>query len=208
MNVCLGHFSASISTQSSRFQKSRSCQALSSPGAITQGHLQSFWPLWLSHQAYLYRCCLRWMGYNPMDAEDALNLAMWKAYRKFTQYANQIRQWRSWLTKLCHRTCLDFQRSVRPSLNLEELDNELGTPDCLSPYQYAIALETEETVNQAMQKLPFLLRQAFILRCIEELSYSEIAQRLEITEANARKRVEQARAKLRKSLKPQLHEEM
>jgi RNA polymerase sigma factor (sigma-70 family) len=182
MNVCLGHFSASISTQSSRFQKSRSCQALSSPGAITQGHLQSFWPLWLSHQAYLYR--------------------------KFTQYANQIRQWRSWLTKLCHRTCLDFQRSVCPSLNLEELDNELGTPDCLSPYQYAIALETEETIDQAMQKLPFLLRQAFILRCIEELSYSEIAQRLEITEANARKRVEQARAKLRKSLKSEFDEGM
>ena len=81
-------------------------------------------------------------------------------------------------------------------------------PDRSSPYQYAIALETEETVEQAIQKLPFLLRQAFILRCIEELSYPEIAQRLEITEANARKRVEQARAKLRKSLKSEFDEVM
>lgn len=208
MNACLWHFSASVSTQSSRIQKARSFLEFSSSEAIMQFHLDNFWPLWLSHQAYLYRCCLRWMDYNLMDAEDALNVAMWKAYRKFTQYANQIRQWRSWLTKLCHRTCLDLQRSVRPSLNLEELETEPETPDYLSPYQYAIALETQETIDQAIQKLPPLLSQAFTLRCIEELSYPEIAQRLDITEANARKRVEQARAKLKKSLKPQFHEVM
>ncbi|MFM7438653.1 MAG: RNA polymerase sigma factor [Snowella sp.] len=56
--------------------------------------------------------------------------------------------------------------------------------------------------------MPKSLRQAFTLRCVEELSYPEIAQHLEITEANARKRVEQARAKLRKSLKSQFHEVM
>ena len=179
-----------------------------SSSLITQNNGSDFWQLWLSHQSYLYRCCLRWMNYNTTDAEEALTLAMWKAYGKLPQYADQIRQVRSWLTKLCYRVCLDLRRSIRPNLNLEDLENEIPMPDRSSPYQYAIALETEETVNQAIQKLPFLLRQAFILRCIEELSYSEIAQRLEITEATARKRVEQARAKLRKSLKSQIDEVM
>ena len=179
-----------------------------SSSLITPNNCSDFWQLWLSHQSYLYRCCLRWMGYNATDAEEALTLAMWKAYGKLPQYADQIRQVRSWLTKLCYRVCLDLRRSIRPNLNLEDLENEIPMPDRSSPYQYAIALETEETVNQAIQKLPFLLRQAFILRCIEELSYSEIAQRLEITEATARKRVEQARAKLRKSLKSQIDEVM
>jgi RNA polymerase sigma-70 factor (ECF subfamily) len=81
-------------------------------------------------------------------------------------------------------------------------------PDHSSSYQYAIALETEEIVNQAIQNLPPLLRQAFTLRCIEEFSYSEIAQRLEITKGNARKRVEQARTKLRNSLKSDFDEGM
>ena len=179
-----------------------------SSSLINQNNCSDFWQLWLSHQSYLYRCCLRWMNYNTTDAEEALTLAMWKAYGKLPQYADQIRQVRSWLTKLCYRVCLDLRRSIRPNLNLEDLENEIPMPDRSSPYQYAIALETEETVEQAMQKLPFLLRQAFILRCIEELSYSEIAQRLEITEATARKRVEQARAKLRKSLKSQIDEVM
>jgi RNA polymerase sigma factor (sigma-70 family) len=208
MDISSRHFSASIFTLSSRIQKSRSFPDFSPSGTILQISLNNFWPLWLSHQAYLYRCCLRWMGYNSMNAEDALNLAMWKAYRKFTQYANQIRQWKSWLTKLCYRTCLDLQRSVCPSTNLEELETELGTPDYLSPYQYAIALETQEIIHQAIQKLSLPLRQAFTLRCIEEVSYPEIAQRLEITEANARKRVEQAKFKLRKSLKSEFREVM
>ena len=197
--ICL----VSASTRLSRYTPQHPSSSL-----ITQNNCFDFWQLWRSHQIYLYHCCLRWMNYNSMDAEDALHSAMWKAYEKLPQYVDQIRQVRSWLTKLCYRVCLDLRRSVRPSLNLEDLENEIPMPDRSSPYQYAIALETEETVEQAMQKLPFLLRQAFILRCIEELSYPEIAQRLEITEANARKRVEQARAKLRKSLKSQLDEEM
>ena len=208
MEICSGYFRTSISAQSSRVKKSRSFPDIPPPGAVTDSYLQNFWPLWRSHQIYLYRCCLRWMNYNSMDAEDALHSAMWKAYEKLPQYADQIRQVRSWLTKLCYRVCLDLRRSIRPNLNLEDLENEIPMPDRSSPYQYAIALETEETVEQAMQKLPFLLRQAFILRCIEELSYSEIAQRLEITEATARKRVEQARAKLRKSLKSEFDEGM
>ena len=208
METCSRHFSASISTQSSRVQNLCSFPAIPPPEVITQNHFQNFWKLWLSHQNYLYHCCLRWMDYNVMDAEDALHLAMWKAYQKFTQYADQIRQWRSWLTKLCRRVCLDLRRSVRPSLNLDDLEPEITAPDSLSPCQYTISLENQEMLNQAIQKLPPLLRQAFILRCIEELSYPEIAQRLEITEANARKRVEQARAKLRKSLKSEFDEGM
>ena len=196
-------FNSSVTTNLSRYSAEHPSSSL-----ITQNNCSDFWQIWLSHQTYLYRCCLRWMGYNTTDAEDALTLARWKAYQKFPQYADQIQQVRSWLTKLCYRVCLDLRRSVRPSLNLEDLENEIPLPARSSPYQYAIALETEETIHQTIQNLPLLLRQAFILRCIEELSYPEIAQRLEITEANARKRVAQARAKLRNTLKSQLDEEM
>ena len=208
MDISSRHFSASILTLSSRVQKSRSFPEIELSRAINLSHSQNFWPLWLSHQTYLYHCCLRWMNHNLMDAEDALNLAMWKAYRKFTQYANQIRQWKSWLTKICYRACLDLRRSFREGMSLEDVESEIATPDSLSPYQNAIALETQDIIHQAIQKLLLPLRQAFTLRYVEELSYPEIAQRLEITEANARKRVEQAKFKLRKSLKSEFREVM
>lgn len=208
MEICPKHLKSLISAQSSGVQTSYSSFDLPAPRAINEGHSDNFWPLWLSHQPYLYRCCLRWMGHNSMDAEDALNLAMWKAYRQFTRYANQIRRFNSWSTKICYRVCLDLRRSSRSLLNLEELKTEPLAPDYLSPYQSAIARETREIIDQAIQKLPKPLKQAFTLRCIEELSYPEIAQQLEITEANARKRVEQARAKLRKFLESPFHEVM
>lgn len=168
-----------------------------SPEMMSQSYQNDFWHLWLSHQAYLYRCCLRWMGYNSMDAEDALSLAMGKAYRKFPLYAAQIRRSRSWLTKLCYRTCLDLHRSTRPSISWDEVNVEMTTPDHLAPFEQAIAIEIEEVLSQSLQQLPPLLRQAFILHCLQNLPYNEVAQRLKITPANARKRVEQARVKLK-----------
>ncbi|MGB3205057.1 MAG: hypothetical protein WBB28_08720 [Crinalium sp.] len=40
----------------------------------------NFWQQWQQYQDYLYRCCIKWMGGNPIDAEDALSRAMLKAW--------------------------------------------------------------------------------------------------------------------------------
>jgi hypothetical protein len=40
---------------------------------------KGFWQQWQQYRDYLYRCCIKWMGGNPTDAEDALSRAMLKA---------------------------------------------------------------------------------------------------------------------------------
>jgi DNA-directed RNA polymerase specialized sigma24 family protein len=42
----------------------------------------TFWQQWQHYRDYLYRCCVKWMGGNPTDAEDALSRAMLKAWKK------------------------------------------------------------------------------------------------------------------------------
>ncbi len=45
-----------------------------------------FWQQWQQYRDYLYLCCVKWMGGNPTDAEDALSRAMLKAWEKLQKY--------------------------------------------------------------------------------------------------------------------------
>jgi RNA polymerase sigma-70 factor (ECF subfamily) len=40
-----------------------------------------FWQNWLQFQPYLYRCCLKWLNYNPDLSQDLLHQGMLKAYQ-------------------------------------------------------------------------------------------------------------------------------
>jgi DNA-directed RNA polymerase specialized sigma24 family protein len=47
---------------------------------------QAFWQQWEQYRSHLYRCCIKWMGRNPIDAEDAMSRAMLKAWEKVQKY--------------------------------------------------------------------------------------------------------------------------
>ena len=78
----------------------------------------AFWHLWEQYRDYLYRCCIKWMGGNPTDAEDALSRAMLKAWEKVQKYAAaEIANFKSWLTRLTHNLCVDIHRERDRSAN-------------------------------------------------------------------------------------------
>ena len=58
------------------------------------------------------------------------------------------------------------------------------------PVSILVARETLALVQQAMGRLPLPLREAFLLRTQEELSYAEIAKIVETTEETVRWRVQ------------------
>ena len=68
----------------------------------------AFWHLWQEYQDYLYRCCLKWMGGNAAEAEDALSQAMLKAREKVRNCA--ITNFKAWLTQLTKNVCWDIHR--------------------------------------------------------------------------------------------------
>ncbi|MEH2165574.1 MAG: sigma-70 family RNA polymerase sigma factor [Nostoc sp.] len=69
-----------------------------------------FWQQWQQYRDYLYRCCLKWMGGNLTDAEDALSRTMLKAWEKVQKYAGEIANFKAWLTRLTHNLCVDIHR--------------------------------------------------------------------------------------------------
>ena len=68
------------------------------------------------------------------------------------------------------------------------------------PEQQASNSEVRRLLEEAVEKLPDAYRTIFILRDIEEMSTTDAADVLEITEDNVKVRLHRARALIRKSL--------
>ncbi len=103
---------------------------------------------------------------------------------------------RRWLLRLVYTKCMDIHRHRRRFLEAEE-ENEAGGPGL-----EAALLESEliAFVRDRIQRLPLRLRSVAELHLLQDLSYSEIADRLSLTEANARKRMQNVRTLLREHL--------
>ncbi|MEG4334873.1 MULTISPECIES: sigma-70 family RNA polymerase sigma factor [unclassified Microcoleus] len=169
---------------------------------------KGFWQQWQQYQDYLYRCCIKWMGGNPTDAEDALSRAMLKAWEKVQKFAGKINNFKAWLTTLTRNLCVDIYRERSRGANrVEDIEVYASSEEqglLRSEDTPEIALETGEkrmVIHRAIDNLPPRLRETFILHFYQELSYPEIAERQGISYQNICKRISQARAILREGLR-------
>ena len=175
---------------------------------------KGFWQQWQQYQDYLHRCCIKWMGGNPTDAEDALSRAMLKAWEKVQKFAGKITNFKAWLTTLTRNLCVDIYRERSRGANrVEDIEGYASSEEqglLRSEDTPEIALETGEkrmVIRRAIDNLPPRLRETFILHFYQELSYPEIAQQQEISYQNVCKRISQARAILRLELRGYFIEE-
>ena len=161
----------------------------------------AFWQLWLQYRDELYRYCIKWMG-NPTQAEDALSQAMLKAWQKVQTGADDIKDFKAWIKQLTKNLCMDLHRQRRKQevkvLDIEAIGSE---DDWTDEDQNPLQVVTENELNQffadAINQLPPKLREAFILYVEQKQSYQAIAEQLDISYANARKRISDARKILR-----------
>ncbi|MEH2237063.1 RNA polymerase sigma factor [Nostoc sp.] len=167
-----------------------------------------FWQQWQQYRDDLYRCCLKWMGGNLTDAEDALSRAMLKAWEKVQKYAEEIANFKAWLTRLTHNLCVDIHRERDRGANRVENIEVYASSEEQGLVSFEdtpeIAMETGEkriVIRRAIANLPTRLRETYILHFDRELSYHEIAQQQEISYQNVCKRISQARAILREELR-------
>ena len=175
--------------------------------ALAKGDRTAFWSLWRSHDSYLYRRCLQWMNYRRYDADEALSRAMVRAWEKLPHYADQIQNLKGWLSQLTYRVCMDFYReNQRISYSLDEssresfdhydkLASDEDSPDCSLQ-----RCELSSVIQAAIASLPDRLREPCRLRLCDNWTYSQLALHFQISEPTARKRIQQARAILRRRI--------
>ncbi|MCG8492669.1 MAG: RNA polymerase sigma factor [Sneathiellales bacterium] len=177
------------------------------PPASDNKNGKCFWTAWNTHREYLKRLSMIWMNISASDAEDALSDATLRAYEKYEENAAQITNERAWFARLLHNICIDIHRSNKRRSRLNEKVKEVVTIDTsafetieLTPESELLNSELGVSLLAAINELPEKTRLPLVMRLVRGEKYDDIAVHLGITNDNARKRVQQGRAVLRRKL--------
>lgn len=175
-----------------------------------QGDEQSFAALVEQNQGRIYHLALRMTG-NPDDALELSQEAFLNAWKGLGKFQGES-SFATWLYRLTSNVCIDFLRrekrrgalSMTVSLDDEEEARQAELPDeRYSPHVEAERRERRDALRAGLSTLSAEHRKVLILRELEGLSYSEIAQVLGLEEGTVKSRIARARLALRNYLKKQ-----
>lgn len=171
------------------------------PPSAEQSPVQAdFWSVWLRNYEYIRRYACRLVA-EPYDADDLLSEALIKAQKAFVNAGGDIAHPRAWLRTIVRTRWID-QHHHETTRRWERFAAVLGSGERTDPGPEPLyaAHELDRIVRRHLQRLSPLLRQAWELRHENHLDYRQIARVQSITEQTARKRVQLARAAMRKLL--------
>ena len=171
-----------------------------------RGDADAFEQLLLEHQKNVYNLCYRMAG-NPDDAMDLSQETFLRAWRCLDQY-QFASAFSTWLYRLCSNICIDFLRRRRRQqtvpLTFEDADGEEQTyavPDAQPLPEEQVELKlTRETLAAAMAQLLPEHRAVLQLRVVNEMSYEQTADVLDIQIGTVKSRLSRARNQLKKIL--------
>ena len=156
------------------------------------------------HNQRLYRVA-RAILRNDGETEDVMQDAYVRAYEHLDQFAGRAK-FSTWLTRIAVHEALARHHRDNRYQELEPLSEQEGDPMdrfaslAPNPEEQASNSEIRRLLEEAVEKLPDAYRTVFVLRDVEEMSTTDTADVLEITEENVKVRLHRARALLRKSL--------
>jgi len=146
----------------------------------------------------------RWLARPPLDADDIVQNAMLRAYRAFDSVRGEdVKPWLLTIVRNCFLT--EVRQSKRkPDVPLPaDSETDLGDPALVvgdpDPESTVIQIDTHRQLNDLLAALPSEFREVLVLREMEELSYSEIAQITGTPMGTVMSRLARARALLKKN---------
>jgi len=171
-----------------------------------------------THHRRVYGLCYRFTG-NPADAEDMTQDVFLKIYSNLASFDLTRGSLQVWITTMTRNLLVDNFRRTKNQRVTGSLDEgwesseELSPVDRLtsrtvSPHESAAQKELAKMVQDALAKVSVELREAVILRDLQDLDYKEIAQVLGIPEGTVKSRISRGRAELARLLERNKREVM
>ncbi|HMN20987.1 MAG TPA: RNA polymerase sigma factor [Ottowia sp.] len=172
-----------------------------------QGDARAFECIMRRHNQLLFRTA-RSILKSDSEAEDALQDAYLRAWRALDSFRADARL-STWLVRIVANEALGRLR--RKSAQIIPLDAAMTSPEpdlqaALTedpdhgPERFAMRAELRKLLEAGIDELPEAFRTVFMLRAVEEMETSEIAEALGIPEATVRTRFFRARSLLREGL--------
>jgi RNA polymerase sigma factor (sigma-70 family) len=160
----------------------------------------------------VYNLCYRFTG-SPDDAEDLTQEVFIKVYRSLNSYDASKSAFPTWLTTLTRNLLVDHFRRTKQDRATDSLDAPASPDDdapsrgaliedaaSVSPEERVATSQKQQMVHNALQKLSPDLREAVILRDLQDMDYKDIARVLKVPEGTVKSRINRGRAELARLL--------
>jgi RNA polymerase sigma-70 factor, ECF subfamily len=145
----------------------------------------------------------RWLMGSPQDASDAVHTAFLRAARYVHTYAGGNA--RAWWLSIVRNCCLATLAARRPrDLSLDDMEADsaanLASTAADEPEERLHLAQSAARVLKHLERLPTEYREVLVLREIEDASYREIGEILNVPIGTVMSRLARARMMMRKSL--------
>ncbi len=159
----------------------------------------------------VYSICYRFTGCTG-DAEDLTQDVFLKVYRNLLSFDASRGSFSTWITTMTRNLLVDHFRRTRLDRATDSIhagsDTETDGPsieDQLrdtgpSQVDHVAGLELRVRIQAALQQISPELREAVILRDLQDMDYKEIAEVLRIPEGTVKSRISRGRGELAKLL--------
>jgi len=177
---------------------------------VKRGDKTAFDLLVLKYQQRIVNLVSRFVR-NPSDAQDVTQEAFIKAYRAMPNFRGESAFY-TWMYRIAVNTAKNYlavqtRRPVAAEQDISEIEQIEGNTalrDQATPEHLLLRDEIQETVINAIEKLPDDLKVAITLREVEGLSYDDIATAMDCPIGTVRSRIFRAREAIDHELEPLL----
>ena len=170
-----------------------------------KGSHEAFEQIVKQYEKMVYNICLRMTG----DTEEAFDLSQEtfiKAWHAISLFKFESK-FSTWLTRIAANTCMDYLRKQKRrqvvSLTATEddsMEEMLIADDSTDPAALAEKAEDHEAVQAAFAALPAQDRLILSMRAIEDMSYQEIGEALDLKPGTVKSKIARARERVRQNL--------
>jgi RNA polymerase sigma-70 factor (ECF subfamily) len=159
----------------------------------------------------IYNVCYRFAG-DAENAQDLTQEVFIKMYRTLNTYDSSKGAFMTWVTTITRNLLVDHFRKSKGDRITDSLDTTASEHEDAQPLGEQIAdrglppdaavqnREAREMVHLALQKLSPELREAVILRDLQDMDYREISTALRVPEGTVKSRINRGRAELARLL--------
>ena len=160
------------------------------------------------HSRRVYGLCYRFTG-RDSEAQDLTQEVFLRVFRTIRSFRSTEGSFGTWLARVTRNLLIDHYRRTRQERVTDSIEEQLpmleeaGAAASARPDHGVAGREASEILQATLQKLSPDLREAVILRDLQEMEYREIAEVLAIPEGTVKSRINRGRAELGRLLRKQ-----